>query len=283
LRQDYFKMNTMFASICVAIPAVAAAAESMSCSDYCTDKFGSQSLGYVMGTAPMCSGDCYDCHDGDICGPLNGDFNDGGHSCWSGSKQCCCTNTEEAKSKMEEPLQSSAPSCDDYCTSHGIKYGYVRGTAPFCGASPDECCDHDWPGMQASKFEDGGSSCMTGSKQCCCGTPAGQSECPKPGPGDLSCNIISKVCDIIADESIATETGCTGLAAEGAGICLAVGLGPEDPWADACAVALGTTIKLGCDKAIEAANSFGKTECKKAAGCDASGMLSRNKTSALVV
>lgn len=277
----------MFASILVAFPAVAAAAEQMSCADYCVDKHGSESEGYVVGTAPMCSGDCVDC-EGNFCGPLNADFSDGGKSCWSGSKQCCCTkpdsSNEPPQPKVQsKPLQASAPSCDAFCTDKGIKYGYVRGTAPFCGAGPDDCCPNDFPGMQDSEFEDGGSSCATGSKICCCGTPVGQSECPKPGPDDLSCNIISKVCDVIAEEAIVTLEGCTTLAVEGAVLCETVGLGPENPWADICAAVVGAAIKMGCDKAIEAAEEFGADGCKRAANCDVGEVLSRNKTSSLVV
>jgi len=280
----------MLASISLAFPAMAAAVESISCHDYCTDKFGSQSSGYIMGTAPFCSGDCYDCHDGDYCGPLNGDFSDAENSCWSGSKQCCCTRTPERTAELAqkraseaEALQASAPSCDDYCSRHGIKYGYVRGTAPFCGASPDDCCENDWPGMQASEFEDGGSGCMTGSKQCCCGTNAGQSGCPKPGPGDLSCFVISKVCDLIANQNITTSMGCHGLAAEGVGLCQTVGLGPEDPWADICSAVIAGVIEVGCNKAVDAARQYGAEECKRAAGCDPSGMRFTNTTNAFLV
>merc|ERR1711924_76551 len=80
---------------------------------------------------------------------------------------CCCTQTFTMP-VLEVQTAEDAPSCDDFCTSHGIKYGYVRGTAPLCGAGPDDCCAHDLPGMRASEFSDGGAPCTTGSKQCCC-------------------------------------------------------------------------------------------------------------------
>lgn len=267
----------MRTSLCLVLPALVSAGQS--CNAYCTSKFGPQSIGYVMGTAPFCSGDCHDCHDGDFCGPLAQDFDDGGHTCLTGSKQCCCSRTSD----VTAAVAASAPSCDAFCTSKGIKYGYVRGTAPFCGAGPNDCCDHDYPGMQASEFSDGGEPCWSGSKQCCCGTPAGQSGCPKPGPSDLSCNIISQVCTLIAKKAISSLGACTELAGEGAGLCQLVGLGPEDPWADACSAVIAGAIKIGCDEVVKEAGQFGANECTKAAGCAVSAMLINNQTRPMVV
>lgn len=264
----------MRVSLCLGFPMLAGATQS--CDDYCTSKFGAQSIGYVQGTAPFCGGDCSDCHDGDFCGPAAKDFPDGGHTCATGSKQCCCTRTTEVT------VAASAPSCDAFCVSKGIKYGYVRGTAPFCGAGPDDCCAHDYPGLQASEFSDGGDSCLTGSKQCCCGTPAGQSGCPRPGPDDLSCNIIGQVCSLIAQKAISSLGACTTLAAEGAGLCQAVGLGPADPWADACSAVIAGAIKVGCDQIVKELGQFGAQECTKAAGCAVSAMVPKNQTRPMV-
>jgi hypothetical protein len=100
----------------------------------------------------------------------------------------------------------------------------------------------------------------------------------------LSCFVIKGVCDLIAKQNITTKTGCTELSGEGVGLCETVGLGPEDPWADACAVVVGAAIKEGCDSAVSHLRSFTATECKKAAGCGtSSAMLSTNKTSALFI
>lgn len=173
---------------------------------------------------------------------------------------------------------ASAQSCDAFCDAKGVKYGYVRGTAPFCGAGPGDCCDHDYPGPQASAFSDGGQACMTGTKQCCCGTKEGQSGCPKPGPSDLSCTIINGVCDIIAGKASTSAFDCAVLTTEGAAWCQAVGLGPEDPWADACSVAVGTTLEVACTQALKQVGKFAASECKKAAGCDISTTVSYNQT-----
>lgn len=132
--------------------------------------------------------------------------------------------------------------------------------------------------MKGSEFSDGGAACTTGSKQCCCGTPAGQSGCPQPGTADLSCNVIGGLCKLIAGKGISSVVGCTALAGEGAALCEEVGLGPLDAWADACALVVAGAIEIGCTKAINEVGSFTADECKKAAGCSVSSMLSNNQS-----
>lgn len=295
-----------------------------SCNDYCTGQYGASSIGYVMGTGPFCDTSCSDCRAGDACGPHGERFSDGGHHCSTGSKTCCCSvpyqvnNTKpqeavkppelegveevedvpelEEVDELEKPVTSSsrrrAPSCDEFCNSHGVRFGYVRGHGPFCVTSPNDCCDHDLPGIQASKFEDGGHHCSTGSKQCCCGTPnAGdeKSQCPRPRDllhalARLSCNVIKGVCDIIGKGGgYATKSQCTSLSVEGAGLCVLVGLGPEDPFADTCAGVVGGVVKVACDRAVREFRHFAADECKRVAGCGTPADFSTNTTRTFVV
>jgi len=251
----------MMVKVLIAIQFVGVAGWN-SCSDFC-NTLGFPTTAYVEGNAPLCGGDCADCHSGDICGPLQDHFSDGGATCLEGSKQCCCKKIPAAAPSLEMAAQS----CNDYCVSKGIKYGYVRGTAPLCRAGPDDCCHDDFPGPEAKEFSDGGAKCGIGTKQCCCGTQAGQSGCPKPGPGSLSCFVIKKACNVIAGKAISSIVECQELVAEAAGICEAVGLGPEDPFADICAATIGTLIETACVAAVKEGKQFGANECIAAANC----------------
>lgn len=296
------------------------------CGAICHERYGSQSSGYVKGTAPFCSGNCNDCHDGDICGPNYKVFNDddGGHHCHTGSKQCCCTNPSEVEVRLDSSLGSNlteveepqeltdadevdgdddevaepqeleeprnvalkassrrrAPECYQHCQSLGIKYAYVRGTAPFCAAGPGDCCAHDFPALASKKFSDGGDTCMSGKKECCCGTPAGQSNCPHAG-FSLSCFIVKGVCDTIGAMHIDSTAGCAEMAVSAASICEAVGLGPEDPVADLCAAIVGGAIEDACKEVVQQGQKLSAAECKRAAGCATSADLSN--TSSVVV
>jgi len=52
-----------------------------------------------------------------------------------------------------------------------------------------------------------------------------------------------------------------------AGTCEAVGLGPEDPAADICAVSLGAAFEGLCYAAVRELGSFAGNMCAKSMGC----------------
>jgi hypothetical protein len=139
--------------------------------------------GYVKGTAPFCGADCSDCG-GDYCGSEHTEFSDGGHKCSSGTKQCCCEghssfiemlkavtkskNDTMTITKMEaEVVAEGGPSCASECKGLGFTGGYVKGTAPLCGADCSDC-GGDYCGSEHTEFSDGGHKCHSGTKQCCC-------------------------------------------------------------------------------------------------------------------
>lgn len=136
--------------------------------------------------------------------------------------------------------------------------------------------------MQASQFAEGGHKCHTGSKQCCCGTPAGQSGCPKPGPTFLTCAVVKGICDTIGKQNIVTDAECEAIADGAGSTCEIVGLGPEDPLADICLAVVRGAIKDGCKEVVKQGEKYGVSECKSAAGCATSAMVF-NTSSALVV
>eukprot|EP00440_Ansanella_granifera_P019155 gb/GFBE01020809.1/.p1 GENE.gb/GFBE01020809.1/~~gb/GFBE01020809.1/.p1 ORF type:complete len:290 (+),score=48.16 gb/GFBE01020809.1/:1-870(+) len=81
------------------------------------------------------------------------------------------------------------------------------------------------------------------------------------------CALMREACSTIFSEAVDSEEDCQLDTAEADGVCEAVGAGPEDPFADACAVAFTTTIEIGCTKAVKAGQSFGSQQCDDVVGC----------------
>jgi len=84
------------------------------------------------------------------------------------------------------------------------------------------------------------------------------------------CKVVDAACSALFSllgSAITSAGACTLGAAEIAGICEAVGLGPEDPFADICAVVLGGGFEAACLAAVSAGKSFGVSSCDAVAGC----------------
>merc|ERR1712032_560269 len=124
-------VRAMKAVFAMALVKVVAASDGMpSCSDLCSDG-GHGSYGFISGTAPFCGGDCSDCG-GNYCYHVEeGSVSDYGSGCATGNKVCCCDPGAAVPVKVEAKVM---PSCSDLCSDGGHgSYGFISGTAPFCG------------------------------------------------------------------------------------------------------------------------------------------------------
>lgn len=82
--------------------------------------------------------------------------------------------------------------------------------------------------------------------------------------------MIDLACDALFKDAVDSKALCLVDTAEAVATCEAVGLGPEDPLADACAFVLGTVVTTACEAAVSKGVKFGKAQCKTAAGCSSS-------------
>jgi len=104
--------------------------------------------------------------------------------------------------------------------------------------------------------------------QCLCpGIPTPQLATPKRlAHSGLSCSTLDSACGAVFNAetvAITSFTGCTLSAAGIAAACELAGLGPEDPFADACAAALGFAFETGCLVTVGVGGVFGKATCSK--------------------
>merc|ERR1712176_1614619 len=85
----------------------------------------------------------------------------------------------------------------------------------------------------------------------------------------LKCKVVTSLCNNLFKEGITTTGVCALAAGSAGGLCLAVGLGPQNPFATTCAVALTVTIATACKAAVDTGGNFTADLCKKSVGCEA--------------
>lgn len=85
--------------------------------------------------------------------------------------------------------------------------------------------------------------------------------------GAAYCAIMRSSCDVIFSTAADSEVDCSVDTAEADAVCEAMGAGPEDPLADACAAAFTGIIMTTCTEAVKAGESFGTSQCEDAVGC----------------
>ena len=72
---------------------------------------------------------------------------------------------------------------------------------------------------------------------------------------------------MLIGDKLSSTFQCTLKASEAAGICELAGLGPEDPAADACALALASALNGACIAAVKEGGEFTQGELLKHTGC----------------
>ena len=85
--------------------------------------------------------------------------------------------------------------------------------------------------------------------------------------GANKCKLIKLVCGKVIGKGIGSLGLCTADDAMVAGVCEAVGLGPEDPASDVCAAALGTAFEGICVAGIKELGTLTTDAAVKAMGC----------------
>ena len=81
------------------------------------------------------------------------------------------------------------------------------------------------------------------------------------------CTIVDGACKGVLPVAVGSVVECTAADALLATACEVVGLGPEDPAADACAATLGIGFEAACVAAVKVGGHFGAAECAKIAKC----------------
>ena len=66
--------------------------------------------------------------------------------------------------ESQASMAKSASNCATACQFAGWRTGEVKGTAPFCNASPNDCRNRDG----VMEKWDAGNGCWSGQKVCCC-------------------------------------------------------------------------------------------------------------------
>jgi len=77
-------------------------------------------------------------------------------------------------------------------------------------------------------------------------------------------------CSKLFAKAVTSVVGCTLDDAAVVAACEIAGIGPEDPFADACAAILGITVEAGCVAMVNEGGAFTAAKCKSVAGCDGS-------------
>ena len=83
------------------------------------------------------------------------------------------------------------------------------------------------------------------------------------------CSFVNGVCNL-AGNGVTSAIGCTATTAGVAGACEAIGMGPEDPFADGCAVVLGVSFEAACVTVVKSGAAFGVSQCLSHLGCPGS-------------
>merc|ERR1740123_2357371 len=95
----------------------------------------------------------------------------------------------------------------------------------------------------------------------------------KPQFTPLLCKLLAKAADTVAKKFAGKSAGFIACGEEGletAGVCEAVGIGPEDPLADICAVGLGYAVDRACRMAAKDGVGLSAKFILERVGCSSS-------------
>ena len=167
------------------------------------------------------------------------------------------------------------PLCGCTCTCTGLFCGLVEGhfKPSMCmqGADHDGATCSTLEGM-ANKKADGK---VTFSH--CQGTfESGVASQPKQRRRNwaidgesIGCAVADGALSLLfkSGSKVVTEATCVGYDVAVDAACELIGLGPEDPAADACAIILDVAIETACQVAVKAGSTLAKSAVKKALKC----------------